>query len=108
MHSALRPHGDGLQGSITSIGRGVAKKTKLGKPCLPFKTLKLTAWSVTLSKRISYESLVASTLRNMVPDSAVGVHTTKARTWVLALSVDASSVCGAVSIDHTLRSAIGW
>ena len=108
MHSALRPHGDGLQGSITSIGRGVAKKTKLEKPFLPLKTLKLTAWSVTLSKRISYESLVASTLRNMVPDSAVGVHTTEARTGVLALSVDASSVCGAVSIDHTLRAAIGW
>ena len=44
----------------------------------------------------------------MVPDSAVGVHTTKAGTGVLALSVDASSVCGAVSIDHTLRPAIGW
>ena len=68
----------------------------------------LTAWSVTLSKWISYESLVAATLRNMVPDSAVGVHTTKAGTGVLALSVDASSVCGAVSIDHTLRSAIWW
>ena len=44
----------------------------------------------------------------MVPDSAVGVHTTEAGTGVLALSVDASSVCGAVSIDHTLRSAIWW
>ena len=43
----------------------------------------------------------------MVPDSAVGVHATEARTGVLALSVDASSVCGAVSIDHTLRAAIG-
>ena len=44
----------------------------------------------------------------MVPDSAVGVHTTEARTGVLALSVDARSVCGAIGIDQTLRSAIGW
>ena len=44
----------------------------------------------------------------MVPDPAVSVHTTEARTGVLALSVDASSVCGAVSIDHTFRPAIWW
>ena len=69
---------------------------------------KLTAWSVTLSKRISYESLVAATLRNMVPHPAVCIHTTEARTGVLAFSVDARSVCGAVCIDQTLRSAIGW
>ena len=68
----------------------------------------LTAWSVTLSKRISYESLDADTLRNMVPHPAVGIHTTEARTGDLAFSVDARSVCGAVCIDQTLRSAIGW
>jgi hypothetical protein len=44
----------------------------------------------------------------MVPHPAVGIHTTEARTGVLAFSVDARSVCGAVCIDQTLRSAIGW
>ena len=68
----------------------------------------LTAWSVTLSKRIAYESLVADTLRNMVPHPAVGIDATKTRAWILALSGDARSVCGAVCIDQTLRSAIGW
>ena len=88
------------------MGRGVAKKTEIMKT-ISNTVSELTAWSVTLSKRVSYESLVAATLRNMVPHPAVCVHTTEARTGVLALSVDTSSVCGAVSIDHTLRSAIG-
>ena len=89
------------------MGRGVAKKTEIMKT-ISNTVSELTAWSVTLSKRVSYESLVAAALRNMVPHPAVCVHTTETRTGVLALSVDARSLCGAIGIDQTLRSAIGW
>ena len=44
----------------------------------------------------------------MVPDLAVSVDTTQTRTGVLALSVDARPVRGAVGIDHTLRSTVWW
>ena len=43
----------------------------------------------------------------MVSDSAVGVDSTEARAWILALSVDAGLVGGAVSIDLALGPAVG-
>ena len=70
--------------------------------------MKLTAWSVTLSKGISYESLVASTLRNMVPDSAVGVNTAQPRTRILAFTRYAGKFLGTVRVYDTFWSAVWW
>ena len=106
MHSALRPQGDGLHGSITSIGLGVAKKPKLATQTKRTKET-LTAGAVALGKRVANEPLVAETQGHMVAHFTVCIDATEAWTRVLALSVDASPVSWAVSIHHTLRPAVG-
>jgi hypothetical protein len=62
----------------------------------------------TLAEGITNVALVADTDGDMVPDVAVGVDPTETRTWVLALPSDTGLVRGAVRVDHTLRSAVGW
>ena len=53
-------------------------------------------------------SLVADTDWNMVPDSAVGIDATQARTGVLTSKVGTGQFLGAVRVDHTLMSAVWW
>ena len=62
--------------------------------------------SPTLAERIANVALVTDADGNMVPDTAVSVDTTQARTWVLALTPDACFVGRAVGVDHTLRPAV--
>jgi hypothetical protein len=61
-----------------------------------------------LAEGITNVALVADTDGDMVPDTAVGVLPTETRTEVLALPSDAGLVKGAVRVDHTLRSTVGW
>ena len=53
-------------------------------------------------------SLVADTNGDMVPDSAVGIDATKARTGILAFPVDAGQLLRAVRVYNALRATVGW
>ena len=71
LHNAFLPHGDGLQGSIASIGLCVA--TKIGKISfeekVKFKCLTLR--SVTLTEGIANKSRHAFTNGDMVSYNAL-------------------------------------
>ena len=75
--------------SIDATGRGVARVNY-------FRSCRGCSNSVTSAKRISLVSLVASANRNMVPDSAVGIDATQARTRILTSLSNASKILGAV------------
>lgn len=62
--------------------------------------------SPTLAEGIANVALVTDADGNMVSDVAVGVDTTQARTWVLALASDTGLVGRTVGVDHTLRPAV--
>lgn len=61
-----------------------------------------------MTKGISDVALVTDADWHMVSHVTIGVDTTEARAWVLALASDASLVRGAVRVDDTLWSAVGW
>ena len=66
---------------------------------------KLTWWNPTGGEWIADVPLVTHTDGNMVGNLAVGVGAAQARAWINTLQVPALLGVGAVSVDHTLRSA---
>ena len=68
----------------------------------------LSGNSVASAEGVSLISLIADTNGDMVPDSAVGVDATKARTGILAFPVDAGQLLRAVRVDNALRATVGW
>ena len=68
----------------------------------------LSGNSVASAEGVSLISLIADTNGDMVPDSAVGIDATKARTGILAFPVDAGQLLRAVRVDNALRATVGW
>ena len=66
---------------------------------------KLTWWNPTGGEWIADVPLVTHTDGNMVGNLAVGVGAAQARAWINTLQVPALLGVGAVSVDHTFRSA---
>ena len=64
--------------------------------------------SVASAEGVSLVSLIADTNGDMVPDSAVGIDATKARTGILAFPVDAGQLLRAVRVDNALGATVGW
>ena len=60
-----------------------------------------------MTERVALEALVADTNWNMVPNSAVGIDSTQARTRILALAGNAGKLWRAVRVDDALWSAVG-
>ena len=68
----------------------------------------LSGDSVASAEGVSLISLIADTNGDMVPDSAVGIDATKARTGILAFPVDAGQLLRAVRVYNALRATVGW
>ena len=107
VHSAFIPHGEGLQGCMTSIGLGVAIihsfSFKMSSICIT-----LTWWPITLSKWITYVPRDTNANWIMVPNIAFCIDTTKSWTRILTFPVDACFVYWAVSIYCTFWSTVWW
>ena len=67
----------------------------------------LTCRSITLCKRIPDIARYADAQRNVITDITLGVDAAQTGARVRTLPVDASLVHGAVSVDITLRTAVG-
>ena len=90
---------------MTSTGLAVAIKREQSDVCCWFQ--KLTGWSVATGKRITDESLVANTERDVVPNSAVCILATETRARINALLGSACQLHRTVRVELTLRTAIG-
>ena len=64
--------------------------------------------SVAAGERVPNVSLVTHTDGHMIPDPAVGIDATQARTRVLTLLVDTSLIGWAIRVHIAFRSTVGW
>jgi len=71
---------------------------------IPLTELSLTWYSVATVERVSCVACSATADGAVVYDFTSGVLSTRARTWVGTLLIDASSVRSTLSADHTLGS----
>jgi len=114
---------------VFAFNIGISLKTRQTDTCsclVPFSTLCIDStgrwvawindlwsngsswWPSTLTEGISYVALVTDADWHMVSHVTIGVDTTEAGAWVLALASDASLVRGAVRVNDTLWSTVGW
>ena len=100
--SALMPQGEGLQGRITSIGRGAER----GKSSIFLFLIILTCDASTLREGISLVSLITDANWNMVPNPTCCMDATQPRARVKTFLVFASQRCWTVIVKDALRMAV--
>ena len=100
--SALMPQGEGLQGWITSMGRGAER----GKSSIFLFLIILTCDASTLREGISLVSLITDANWNMVPNPTCCMDATQPRARVKTFLVFASQRCWTVIVKDALRMAV--
>ena len=99
------PQGEGLQGCITSIGRGAENICPKNMSTV-FILCVLTCDSSALCEWISLESLVTDTYGDVASHPACGMDATKTGARVHTSLIFASQLSWTVIVENTFRTAV--